>query len=200
MSRVTLTNLVPGETASSTDYNAILESWEDGTVAGSIDQYNVMEEGIDRRNISDRSIDVYRGAAYYTSSSASSAMGAGPTTVGMMAGLDPVTIGPFAVSTGDDCVIRCSAFFKTSTTLATGTLFYLERNPDSGVWTTISATKRSFQTNVYTVSATGCNQVYQVTHLHAGGAGTWYYRLRCVNPTGTVQVQNVEFYSHTDAV
>ena len=200
MSRVTLTDLVPGETASSTDYNAILTSWEDATVAGSIDQYNVMEEGIDRVNIADRSIDVTRGADYFESSTASSAMGAGPTTVGMSGGVDPVFIGPITVSDDDDCVIRCSAFFKTSTTLATGTLFYLQRSPDAVTWTTVTATKRSFQTSVYAFAPTGCNQVYQVTHLHAAGAGTWYYRLRCENPTGTVTVENVDLYSHTDAV
>ena len=200
MSRVVLTPLVPGEIAASADYNATLESWNDGTVAGSIDQYNVMEEGIDRVNIADRSIDVTRGADYFESDTASSAMSGAAAKVSMSAGTDPVFIGPITISGDDDCLIRCSAFFKTSTTLATGTVFYLRRSTDNTTWTTVTSTKRSFQTNVNAPLAAGCNQVYQVTHLHSGATGTWYYSLWCESAAGTTTVQNVELYSHTDAV
>ncbi len=52
MSTVTVTPLVPGATATSTDVNATLNSFNTGTAAGALVQSNTRVEGIDRRTMS----------------------------------------------------------------------------------------------------------------------------------------------------
>jgi len=52
MSRVTITDLVPGEEATSADVNATITSWNNAAGAGDIGPNNVRQEGIDRRTLS----------------------------------------------------------------------------------------------------------------------------------------------------
>lgn len=53
MSRVVITDLVPGTEATSTGVNETIDSWNAAAGAGDIGANNVRQEGIDRRTLSD---------------------------------------------------------------------------------------------------------------------------------------------------
>lgn len=199
MSRITITDLPVGSTSSSTDYNATLTSWNSGTADHAVDDINIREEGIDRKNIVTGTIDSTSigSSWFYESSTASSAMGAGPTQVSMSGGASLVYIGPAAVTGTHKLLVRCSAYFHT-VDRGSQTKFYLRRSTDNATWTTVSVTTRYFQVDSVGLGGTiPCRQNVQITHLHAGGTGaTWYYSLWCESAGNNATVDNVVLAFH----
>lgn len=190
MSSVTLTRMVPGQTASSTEHNANVTAWTNALGTGDITEENIREQGLDRCNIDDDSIEVTsrEGASRWFESDTPSGVIAAPGAVTM--GGNPVQITGLSVATGDDMTIRFAGWL----TGAAGSQYrmVLERNSGAG-WSAITATRRPFN---YAGGAVVLQDNYVVTHRHAGGAGTWSYRLAVsAVGAGNVNVKNAVLFA-----
>lgn len=209
MSKVTLTELVEGQTATAADYNANMTAWNGATGTGDVDPENIREQGIDRRPIADRAIDLDRigtSAFYEQFDSTPTAIthGAGATLV-VINGVD-AKIGPAEVVAGDSLIIECSIYAYCGTSVGDGTdsqtTFYLERSPDNATWTTVTESTQTFSTNPGLITSFAVTPgvfpwrgSYTVTLLHHGGAGaTWYYRLMCSTVNEDAYVEGAILY------
>lgn len=213
MSTVTITPLTIGELATAANYNANATSWNSATANGVVDDDNVREQGIDRRTIADRTIDAQRSMTSsfkFVGTAASSAIPTNiATVVAMNAGAETAEVGPFTSLSGDVVLIRVSADFYTgqagpNTGRGSNTTFYLRRSDDNwSSYTDLSSTIFYYQTNTaYTsdIAVCPCRGTYQITYKHAGGAGTWRYRLICLSVNETVVVDTCVMAIHVDAV
>lgn len=173
MSRVSIIEAVPGNTASSSDENTNLAAWN--TATASIDDTNVRNEGLDHGSFADEVVECLtrEGAApFFESSTKSGAYtGAGPFKVTM--GGNDVQIGPIVVNSGDSVLIYCSAMTYNDVGGGTATLI-LQYNPNSGVWSSVGVSRRSYIGSAVTSLK---RRDYTVAHLHSLGTGTFYYRL-----------------------
>lgn len=216
MSTVTITPLTPGSTAASADYNTNATSWNSATANGVVNDSNIREQGIDRRTIADRAIDAQRSmdAGFkVVSTSASAAIAtAAATVVAMDGGALTALVGPVTTVSGDKLLVRVCADFHTgaagpNTGRNSGTRFYLERATSAdayAVWTPITVSTYYYQTNAGLLPTGAvvypCRDTYQITYLHAAGAGTWKYRLTTFTTNETVTVDTCVMALHVDAV
>lgn len=216
MSKITITPMRPGQTAASAVYNANVQSWNDATANGAINDENIREQGIDRRTIADRTIDAQRSmtsAFKFEGTAASGVIATGAATlVSMNAGTQDAVVGPFTSVAGDKVLVRVSAEFYTGTAGAgsgrnSATRFYLQRSDNTGSFGTpadITVSTYYYQTNnayvAFGVVVCPCRGTYQITYLHAAGAGTWKYRLMCYTTNETVVVSTCAMGLHCDAV
>lgn len=210
MSKITLTDLPEGEVATAADYNANMTSWNTATAAGAVNDQNIREQGIDRRPIADRAIDLTRigtNAFYeqFDSTPTLIALG-GVATLVVINGVD-AKIGPANVVSGDSLIIECSIYGYCGTSAGGGTngqtLFYLQRSSDNAAWSTVAESRQMFSTNADMLVAFVIEGVvvfpwrgsYTVTVLHHGGAGaTWYYRLMCETTVEDAYVEGAILY------
>lgn len=207
MSTVTIHEEVPGVATSAASFNSTLTSWNNGTAAGAIDQDNVLEEGLSRKNFANNTVEVNRvGAGFFYESPTpggaflpSAAYGAGVNAVAMNGGVDPVIIGPITVNTGDDLTIRCVAVVTSTTTVAGGThtKMALQWSHDGATgWSTVTHSR-----GYLSVDNVAMRLQYSVAMPHTAGAGTFYYRLVVEDsPDGNVTIRNCVLFANTLAV
>lgn len=213
MSRVTITDLVEGETATAANYNANMTSWNTATADGSVGANNVREQGIDRRPIADRTIDLTMigSGFWFISNTASALIVAGAAVAVVTMGGNPVRIGPAEVGLFSNLLVECSIYASGNAAgPSAGTngqsMFRLQRSPDNAVWTDVSESQQVFSTHGDMLTAfTGVatfrwRGTYTTTVLHSGGTGTtWYYRLVASSQNVDVTVNNAVLYFRMEA-
>jgi hypothetical protein len=119
VSRVEVTDLIPGEAATSADVNATLDSWSTETAAGSINGDNVRMEGIDRRTLSAEEQVVF------TEASGTFTRIIGSSGAVTSVGVYVVVPGPLDTST--------DFTFAEDTELIVHATLYVESNPSTGL-------------------------------------------------------------------
>lgn len=178
MSTVAVTDLIPGEAATSADVNATMTSWNTATAAGAIDVENVRPEGIDRRSLSATN-HVVDSELVGTNSPIERVTASGnvTNTTGTAA---VITYGDGTLATAEDItltsgrklVVHASLYVRGGTlpTSLAATLpavwVVLQKSTDGGAaWSTLSGTRRTFRLrDVRTGTGMGT--------YPAGGAGT----------------------------
>ncbi len=180
MSTVTFTEQTPGSTTSSTTQNANRSAWN--TATASVDDANVRDEGLDHNSFADNVVETTRAGTafrFVSDDGFTSALYAAPSAVTING--STVRVGPITVQSGDKAIIDCSALCY-SPGVGTSSV-RLEYTPDLAVWSAVGVTRRPI--------ASGVNPLYldyTVTHLHALGAGTWYYRM-AIETAGAAGIQ-----------
>lgn len=213
MSRVTVTDLVPGTEATSADVNATLNSWTAALAAGAISGENVRQEGLDRRSFDASAKPVYQNSVFYENSTgALNAIAAAYTP--MSAGSTIQTGDIAVVASGDTVVVRAALSFKTDST--TGTILaghdvdlVLQGSNDGGAtWSTLSNTRQRFgvqyiaagpgpMTPPFTAYTNACAVLLYVSTPLAGV--NWRYRVAYISANDAVYCYNAVLYAEVYA-
>lgn len=204
MSRVVITDLVPGTEATSADVNATITSWNNAAGAGDLGANNVRQEGIDRRTLSyaGQAIQSVAGGAYadvlYTSSGSSGAVtNAGPYAV--------ISLGGVAMQAGDNAaytnsshqkVVRASVTFRAANLcLVDCTLQSASTN--AGPWTSHTNTRQRFLIVAGVTAAAGCVGTYTTSYEISAGSGYQWWRVAYTATPGNVTFQYGTLYIET---
>lgn len=202
MSTVTIHEEVPGVVTSATDFNTTLTSWNTATAAGAINEANLREEGIARKNVADFLVDSpltsggdpRRGTDWFVE--ASGGVAGGPYGAGVnvvVVNGTTIQIGPTDVLTDDIVRVYCTAYVRSASP-DSQTLVALQRKIGAGAWATIPATQRPLSVSPACV---GCamERVYSVVHRANGTTGLVRWRLVIVDSPGAdVYVDNAVLF------
>jgi hypothetical protein len=152
MSRVVITDLVPGASANSSDVNATITSWNNAAGAGDIGPNNVRQEGIDRRTLSfpeqavqSEGAGAFADTLFASSASSGAVTNPGPYAAVTLGGTD-MMLGPH-LGTGnpssDNIVIRASVTFFADNLCLVSCVFQVGPT-NAGPWTTQTTTRQQF--------------------------------------------------------
>lgn len=200
MSRVTITDLVVGETAESADVNSTMTSWNTALGTGAVGANNFQPEGLDRRSLSAANAAVYSGSRgtdlFFSSSGNSGAVSSVGAWMGISLGGVPVRIGP--ISASYEGVFLVTGAIQLDG--ANGELFSvtIQRSTDLAVWTneTIS---HLFRTKLGIANNPRCIAYYLAHYLETSQAA-YYYRLAFqTGGAGTVTFNNATLYAENFA-
>lgn len=186
MSRVVITDLVPGEAATSADVNATITSWNDG--AGTADQgaNNVRQEGIDRRTLSSAAQAIQAAPATFPNCIASgstltaNALAAAYTVVSVGTNLQ---IGPMtdtSSSSSEMVVVRASVWLSgPGLTGATPALYelILQSSADAATWVDYDQTYQAFRNTTIGVNTPQCVATYTVVLATTPAGNRTYWRV-----------------------
>lgn len=206
MSRIEVTDLVPGESATSADVNSSLTSWNTGTAAGSIDETNVRMEGIDRRTMSAAEHVVY-----------TTASGVNTRVIGPSGGVNnnsgsyaevpgPLTTSDLTFDVNAQIIVHATLYMEGATN-TTGTIVSLIMQSSSnggGAWSDMVGTRQRFSTGN---TASGLNGFTDAAVPYPGIAtsASWsVYFTVAAGQTGmfriayqTSDLENINFLSGT---
>jgi hypothetical protein len=145
MSRVEVTDLVPGELALSADVNATLASWNTNAAAGMIGAANVRMEGIDRRTMSADAHVVYTVASgTYTEA----ILPTGPLTniTGIYAVVPLLITDSLSFSVNTQIIVHATLYFESAASAVSQQVaFKMQFSVDGGgTWTDIPGTRQRF--------------------------------------------------------
>lgn len=201
MSRVSLTERVPGDPTTAATENANRASF--AAALGDIDAVNVRDEGLDYGSFVDGVVESTAvGTKYFISSSTPSAAYTGAYAGGSVVVMGAVNIQVgdtghgIVVAAGQSLKITASALLQCDKGLS---LLCLQSSPDNAAWTTVARTRRRAN-NVTRFAFFAMNGEYTVIHKHALGAGTWYYRLAVENGgVGNTYIENASLFAQVFA-
>lgn len=145
MSRVEVTNLIPGELALSADVNATLASWNTNAAAGMIGAANVRMEGIDRRTMSADAHVVYTVASgTYTALT----LAAGPLTniTGIYAVVPSLITDSLSFSVNTQIIVHATLYMESAVNaVGQQVSFKMQFSVNGGgTWTDIPGTRQRF--------------------------------------------------------
>lgn len=197
MSRVVITDLVPGTEATSTDVNATISSWNTAGAAGAIGANNVRDEGIDRRSLSYAAQAIQAPPAAYnnciTKDDGSSGLVTSVAYAVINVGTD-LRIGPMTYSAGthdEHVVVRGSVWFTAQ--MDTLLECILQSSQDAVTWIDISETYQAFKApNYIAANYWNCVGVYTTVYatLPSQIANRLYWRLAFRTTTNAVTFKN----------
>ena len=209
MSRVTITDLVPGTEATSTDVNATINSWNTAAAAGAIGANNFRQEGIDRRSLSfeEQAIQSDQPGPYadlyYENSGSSGAVTGAAYAVITLAGADMIVGNATGASsiTGAKKVIRASVTFLADVSTLVECVIQTASTA-AGPWTTQSNTYQAFETIeiILASSAPLCASTYTSCVSETPADGNRFARVAFKASPGNVTFEYgtlyIEEYAH----
>lgn len=137
MSRVVVTDLVPGDEATSTDVNATISSWNTALAAGALGTANFRLEGLDRRTLSAANHAIMGFVQQYTAGTTGMVNSAAYVALCTSANLNPTA--------GGSIITRASVYYvgeDAYATNATVVTLAIQRSTDAGAtWTTLNETE-----------------------------------------------------------
>lgn len=174
MSRVTITDLVPGTEATSANVNATLTSWNTAAAAGAIGENNFREEGIDRRSLSAAAQAIQYPPAAFGNCFAEGDTSSGPLSAAaydvINVGTD-LKIGPMTdVSTtaNEKVMVRVSVWFAADCDLLLECI--IQSSADAVTWTDYDESYQAFMIDQSSVDppptarCVGCYTSFVQTH------------------------------------
>lgn len=204
MSRVVITDLVPGEAATSTDVNATITSWNNAAGAGDLGAANVRQEGIDRRTLSYSAQAIQSAAAgafadvlYQSNGSSGAVTNAGPYAV--------ISLGGVAMMVGDDTaptvstiqkVVRASVTFNAANSCLVDCTLQLSAT-NAGPWTSASSSRQKFLIVAGVTAAASCVGTYTVTLEESATITNQWWRVAYMATPGNVTFQYGTLYIET---
>lgn len=152
MSRVVITDLVPGEEATSAGVNATITSWNDAAGSGDLGTDNVRDEGIDRRTLSAAAQAIQAPPATFLNCLCTSTGSSGLVNSAAYAVIPVVTttgvnlqIGPMTdiVGSGHERVmVRASFWLSADPNLLVECI--IQSSPDAAAWTSYDESYQAF--------------------------------------------------------
>jgi len=186
MSRVVVTDLVPGEDATSADANATVNSWNAAGAAGSIGAANVRQEGIDRRTLSAAAQVIQAPPAAFADCAIAGSTSSGALTSAVYALIvvgSNLQLGPMTdlTATGSEKVmVRVSVWFTADPNLLVECI--LQSSADAVTWTDYSESYQAFMVDRTNATpgdrppSANCVGSYTATVAVAPSASRVYWR------------------------
>lgn len=203
MSRVAITDLVPGTEATTTDVNATLTSWNTAVGAAALGANNFRQEGIDRKSLDDNVVFERKTQFAESGTPTSTNVATAAYAKLRVNAQDVQTVA--LTSTGTDSVVkvRATVFFQSDKDVPTVAAdffvgFRLRMSTDNGVtWSILVDTEQfigmKYVNASYDVKILGqATMLYQITTT----AGTSYrFRVEYVSANSDIFVYNAVVYA-----
>lgn len=206
MSRVVVTDLVPGTAATSTAVNATITSWNDAAGAADLGAANVRQEGIDRRTLSSAAQAVQAAPATFPNCIASGstltayAITAATTVVNVGTNLQLGPMTDLSASSSEMVVVRASVWLTAAIETAplSGvpalTELLIQSSADAAAWVSHNSTYQSFRLSFPYANVTpNCVATYTAAVAVAPDASRVYWRL-AFQSSGPVSFDNGLIY------
>ena len=208
MGKVIITDIEKGDALTASSLNETIDSWN--FYSTNIDDENIREEGIDRRNIAD--VSVTQNPSETAGTSATDGTSRNLLHAGASDPISHYQIGPFSYDSTDQVGMKvtCSFEFETEefgssthTTTVTPTYhFQIAYSTNGTSWSGITQTKRTVGPGVDTFPAKGDMTISHVFDTITGSASTLYFGLQqwedSANhsvPPGAVVVDNFNMFA-----
>lgn len=188
MSRVEITDLIPGEEAASADVNATIASWNSAAGAGDIGPNNVRQEGIDRRTLSLSGQAIQAPPADFAaciesgSTATPNAVAASWEIVDVGATLYIGPMTDLSSSSSETVVVRASVWFngnnQDAATAAALYEFILQSSANASTWVDYDPSYQSFRMTQFASSALpDCVGVYTAMVATTPSGSRVYWRV-----------------------
>lgn len=205
MSKVTITELFPEDTATAANANATLTSWN--TASADVDDTNIREGGVDRRTIAPRAITPTDGRPSQVALVGPSAgLAATGAATQVTFGATLIEIGPinFNAAAGDQLKVYCSFAYSITTGAGNAAEFKLGyASASGGPWTVINQTGRpANQSAGMAALASAPPETGSCTIAHkftAATSSTLYLALLYTLAAGTLTISDLTFNARLSA-
>lgn len=195
MSTVTLHEEVVGQVATAANFNSTLASWNAATAAGSINDENLREQGIARKNVADQTVEpLTTGSAWFVEDDGGSPAYAGPDDPVVVGGT-AIEIGPYSPGADDIVRVYCTAFITGAAVVGgTLTIVALQRNINGAGWVTQAPTRRPLTVHPVLAPTVDLRRNYAVVHRQTGALTSVMWRLIIETSPGPVTVENAVLF------
>ena len=181
MSRVAITDLVPGEEATSADVNATIASWNAAAGAGDIGPNNVRQEGIDRRTLSQSGQAIqappslYANQVYSSATTTTGNTSVAYTWVPLAANMQIGPMTDLSSSSSETVVVRASVWLSAAQGATVEMI--IQSSTDAVTWVSYDESYQAFVAQIYGVDIWRCTATYTSVVATTPSGSRVYWRV-----------------------